>query len=676
MIEHFKNIGRLILDEDGYYTNDNPQEKRRIFLKHQTLVPRRPTKDTVDRTIELHFETSKRQCYFQLGSELESSSRESLFALKSASNDKKKFLSTNNIKILTGNLFGDLLDWLRKKRTDKITASWFSENVSTNYTTLIESLHGTFYQKLEDKEKKKSQYILNNSCLSDSQREKFSETMLVKKKKNPGKQISLMEIYLEFLIGLFGGGDIKNLSRIVLAKIDGKHIMEIEHLRDDYVNIAYYDLLERFFTEESKTGNYCHACRTAKESTGKVSLIMKFYGTTNKLYFENASDKNTYKSFALCRQCLTEVLTGMRYTENFHGDYLFDINCYLIPSIDGGDQGFDKKIKAAGDLLKNKKGRYHNSIEKIKELLRKSSRSRTPFTFDMMFYFKDKNQFDILKYIRDIQLHLLAGKLERFDHYTDTYELDLLARDDLSLRLNDFRFYLFPSKYSHVKADFNVYGKALLAFLENFLNERPFNYMELVSRFTGIYKGRMHRGNIRDYNLSPFKMVLFLSILHQIGILKEATYMNKGESISTVACPDYREFFEAHPGVYGDHAFRQGLFLLGTVISRVIWKQKDKRRQSNPDGKVKASSTFMGKLNLDGVPPRRVPELAARVREFAGIYNVYDTPGTWGNIMDRLQGVENSGMKREDVIFYILTGISYEDYLGMKVAHEKKTNGQ
>ena len=35
-------------------------------------------------------------------------------------------------------------------------------------------------------------------------------------------------------------------------------------------------------------------------------------------------------------------------------------------------------------------------------------------------------------------------------------------------------------------------------------------------------------------------------------------------------------------------------------------------------------------------------------------------------MMDRLQGIENSRMKAEEVLFYILSGISYEDYRRQK----------
>jgi CRISPR-associated protein Csh1 len=157
-------------------------------------------------------------------------------------------------------------------------------------------------------------------------------------------------------------------------------------------------------------------------------------------------------------------------------------------------------------------------------------------------------------------------------------------------------------------------------------------------------------------------MLLFMTILNQINILKEEKPMNKGYSVSEVAKQDYRDFFTTHQQVYEENYYRQGLFLLGTVISKIVYAQKGK------------SATFMKKVNLAGIPAHRVKNLIGEVKEYASIYSVYEEPGIWGNIMDRLQGIEISGMKGDEIVFYILTGISFEDYLGMRYAQEKKLN--
>ena len=142
--------------------------------------------------------------------------------------------------------------------------------------------------------------------------------------------------------------------------------------------------------------------------------------------------------------------------------------------------------------------------------------------------------------------------------------------------------------------------------------------------------------------------------------------MDTGKSITEVLKKEYQDFFDVHIDVYGDNAYKQGLFLLGTVISKIKYAQKEK------------SSNFLKKLNFEGIPIRRIPSLINQVRDFEEIYKrkVFQEKGIWGNIMDRLQGIEKSGIKPDEVVFYILTGISFEDYLGMKFSYEKKLNEQ
>jgi CRISPR-associated protein Csh1 len=280
----------------------------------------------------------------------------------------------------------------------------------------------------------------------------------------------------------------------------------------------------------------------------------------------------------------------------------------------------------------------------------------------MMFYTSSQNDFDILKYISNLELKPLLQKMQRFEDLTDKYQLDK-GQYDNSLRLWDIRFYLFPSDYSHVKADFKVYGKDLLNFLENFLHENKIGYHDLIHKFIDIYRRRFNRGSKgRPDSLSPFKMVLFITILDQINILKEEKPMNMGNAISEIKKQEYREFFQTHQRVYEENHYRQGFFLLGTIISKIVYAQKGK------------SATFMKKINLAGIPAHRVKNLVGEVKEYAAIYKIFEDPGIWGNIMDRLQGIETSGMKGDEIVFYILTGISYEDYLRMKYFREKELN--
>jgi CRISPR-associated protein Csh1 len=119
--------------------------------------------------------------------------------------------------------------------------------------------------------------------------------------------------------------------------------------------------------------------------------------------------------------------------------------------------------------------------------------------------------------------------------------------------------------------------------------------------------------------------------------------------------------------------------LLGTVINSIVKAQRKKSPDKAQEGEAqgqrrKLSSTFMRKLNFSGIPARRVNRLVGEVQNYYQIYNkdIYEEPGIWGNIMDRLQGIEGSSMNPEEIIFYILSGISYGNYIGMIKGMEKR----
>ncbi len=152
---------------------------------------------------------------------------------------------------------------------------------------------------------------------------------------------------------------------------------------------------------------------------------------------------------------------------------------------------------------------------------------------------------------------------------------------------------------------------------------------------------------------------------------------NTGNTVTEIQNDEYRKFIEAHQAVYEKNYHRQGLFLLGAVTNNIISAQRKKSSDKDQGGedqgqRRKLSSTFMRKLNFSGIPARHINRFVGEVRNFANIYDVYEEPGIWGNIMDRLQGIEESSMKPEEIVFYILTGISYANYIGMKKSLEKK----
>ncbi len=313
-----------------------------------------------------------------------------------------------------------------------------------------------------------------------------------------------------------------------------------------------------------------------------------------------------------------------------------------------------------------------NDINIIDGLLRQANRKN--FKFNLLFFDSPPNSqvFDIVKYISNIDYQNLSEKLKLFDKYNKEYNLNLFGNNN-GINLNDIRNHLFPSDFTHNKVNPSLFRKDILELLEAFLHDNSLNYNMLIKRFMNIYQLKFNRNKIDE--LSPFKMILMLSIFNKIKPLKGAKTMETGSCVTEIQQEKYQKFFTEHHVVYENNSHRQGLFLLGTIINGIVYEQRKKSSTKSKGGsenkKMKASSTFLKKLNYNGIPARRINKLIAEVQNYALIYAIYEETGIWGTMMDRLQGIEKSTMKGEEIVFYILTGISFNKYLGLTKNLEK-----
>jgi CRISPR-associated protein Csh1 len=675
MINNFKNIGQSVLRKSGYYDTADEMEKRKIFLFHQSLIPYvKKDKDNnailSGKAICFNFFLKNKQFRIQLSDkDLTETNREYFCGFRlGAPKDKKKFLITNNVDTIYSAVFKESVEYIDDKLNKAASREWIRNNISNDYRLLMENIFNTFYIKdqhfIQKGSKKEISFYLNYDLLIDSQKDIFLKIFNDEYEHNKSK-VSINELYNRFINKFYfsvGSKDTKNFPSLFMILFDGESILDYDNRKyaKDYLNLCYYDIQHRFITEKCIKDKICHICTESKSVIHDIPFPMKFYGTTNYLNFENLSSSSAYKSFAMCNDCLIEVQTGMKHIADKFSEPLFDTGCYLIPHIEQPEDFNEKMYNPIIRILKTSKQEYKNEIVQIQELLEKANRKNV--LFDLMFYFSPPNsqQFDVHKLVSNIELNNLILKLNMFDEYSEKYELMKIGDNNNSLTISDLRYYLFPSFFSHGKnPDFNIFGKNLLNFLEGFLTNRKIDYYEMVNRFIEIYRRCMN--NNKSDILAPFKMILALTIFMKLNILKKGVGMKEGSCTTEISKKEYQQFFETHWDIYGGNMYRQGLFLLGTVISKIKLKQHEK------------SSNFLKKLNFNGMPARRVPNLVNQVREFSNIYKVFEERGIWGNIMDRLQGVENSDMKPDEVVFYLLTGISFEDYLGMKFSYEQET---
>ena len=626
MINYFKTLGESILLKDGF-SNDLPEiKKKRKLLNYMTYMPDESKSDS--RALALCFDTEKEEFWFELDKECCQENNEYFFAfqLASAPNATKQLLSFNynDFSVFySGEPFYNL-----KENKKKIP-------LSDKFKEMVNKIIDIFYIK-QDKFG-----MLNPEKLMSKQKEKLSEDK------------DVLTQYKDFIKKEFLPSKDAKIP-IILVKINGKTIMEDPDLKDSYIEVVW----NTFMKSEKK--NFiqakCYLCAQNKAVVKEVNFpFMKFYGTANGLFFENLKDSNAHKSFAVCEDCNNEVLVGMSFTERKLRDRIFGIDVLIIPKLETVQPDFQKKNwKNVVKLLKHEKANDFDSLAEVKKLLNTAEKENC--SFDMLFYEKIKANFAVLKLIADVEYRDLLKKMSLFEDVNEEYDFKYPYTVDWKF----IRYALFP-KPPKAKEP-KIYRKEFLELLSSFINGNSVDYADLINKFTDIWQdGFNNDKNTLNYWLSPLKMNFVLGIFNKTSNLSGVTKM-EGNALTKITNDRYNEFFEKHAEIYGNNYFRQGLFLLGTVINGILYKQKGK------------SSNFLQKLNFKGILPRRIPELTASVLEYAKIYNVYEEAGIWGNIFDRIQGIENSKLSPSEVLFYILSGISFSKYEGFIKGTETEEN--
>ncbi len=682
MINDFKNIGKIALKKSGYFDNAvNEIGKRKILLDFLSIKPYSQNKEETDRALVLNFDLKKKEFSFKLGKELSEENRKFLFAFSlsdAGSNTAKQFLATNKIDTLTGKVYFDSQKNLSKYRKSTKIKPWFNENVFKEYDDLLKDIINRFFT---DKDS-----ALNPNFLTENQKKRFKEieeSLTNKDKKPPNEKVyrCLINNYLYGKsIDQKGLDNDKDFPSICYVTFNDQHILEHENnkYREAYINLIYFVFFYKEFIEDKQTRTMCHVCNEVKEEvTGTVKIPLKFYGTTNKLNFSNIDNKNSFKSFSICSECLASTIAGIKYIQKNMYDYLFETQVYMIPKGYNGKINLQEDYKRISRIIKRESGSKQKDLDKLSKII-KSSEKKNLF-FDFMFFHSENAQFDILKLISNVDYYGLLGRLLALENIGLENELDVIG---YHLNWTSIYFMLFPSKYCYdIPEDrkgkdnfYKTFRRELLDLFEKFVNKKSISYFELINRFTNIYSKRFyHKPKNSDKKtvdeISPLKMVLLLSFFNKYKQLRGTEKM-EGQAITIIQNEAYNKFFETHSAIYENNYYRQGLFLLGTIINGIVSEQQKKHKAKNNEDSDKSknkklTATFFNKLNYNGIPARQLKQLILDVREYSMIYNVFEENGIWGNITDRLQGIESSTLTSEEVVFYILTGISFAKYISI-----------
>lgn len=645
MIDSFYYIGDSLLNNK----NDSDYETKKRFLDLISITPyTKKNKNSLNKPICLNFKLEESCVEFKLFElDLEAKHRDLFFAHSQKGNTKNVFLNTSSIMTLVSSTIPDLFQTLTKE-----WKKWCENNIDREYIELIEQLYYNFY--LYD-EKSKS-HFLNPEKLCSEFKEKFYKI------KEEISNENFEKIYSYLLNKIYFNRESKNkddFPNVAMLLINGENIQNFKNHKfaESYVKTVYHALLGHHFVIDKIENKFCHICNeNTNVLKSKYPLPMKFFGTTNFLFFNDLDQSKAYQSFAICENCSRKTFVGMKYVADNLRDYLFETNYYLIPNLKAKDKFNEEIYKGILKVLQTYKNEYKNELEKLQKLIEKSNDKN--ISFDLMFYYAKNQMFNILKQIPNIELNNLIDKLEMFDKLSEKFHLPFLGENYI-FTLNRIIYHLFV-KY---KGEKKIYDhKKILNLLSTFFSNQHFLYKELIRNFVhASYNKILHE---KYDKLSPLHINLFMKILIDLNMIKGVEKMNKENFATEILSEDYQHFFDAHKEIYANNPHRQGLFLLGVVISQILRAQKNK------------SSNFLSKINFNGLNARKMQSFINKVKEYTIIYKrkekFFEEHGIWGNIMDRLQGIELSKMSSDEIIFYILSGISYAEYIARKKSMENK----
>ncbi|MFW6129576.1 MAG: TM1802 family CRISPR-associated protein [Atribacterota bacterium] len=657
MINDFKKIGDYLLYEKESSKNKIKLQYR--FLKNISKIPRHNKEIDFDKAICLNFNLENKTFNFCLSDySLHIDNRNKFFAHSKKGSGAKIFLNTNSIIPLIESTIPDTLKHCKKLNQDANTKEWYEENIDSEYIILFQKIIDNFFINNE-------KFVLDPNRITTNQKTKLKKFIPLAT-DNEGV-LNYSDLYKYFINKEYYGSETKSTQKypnIAQILINNQSILDYDNgkYRESYINLLYHYFIKNHFMKNGIHDKICHICEEKKTVLKSGSpLPMNFYGTTNELYFHNLDNKKSYQSFAICETCTTSAFAGMQYISNFFSDYFIRNSVYflLIPKIQN-EQFFPNLYRSILKILKTNKGAYKNEIAEFREIIQRSNQKK--ISLDLMFYYEKNNEFNILKYIHNIESDSLLEKLKLFTNTADNYGLDILPWQN-NFNLNTIIFSLFAKNQ-----DKNIVyeNKKIISFIATFFNSERYNYKYLLTNFNICMKSRIINDLYKWNSLIPLKINLFINIIFKLNMIKGVTTMEHENHVSEVLNEDYRDFFDTHQDIYGNSSIKQGLFLLGTVIANIL----------NVQGKKNKKSTFLKKMNFAGMSVRRLQGFINQVKEYTVIYkkDIYTEQGIWGNIIDRLQGVEESGLSQDEVVFYILSGISFSEYLGVKKGIEKKVD--
>ena len=659
MIPLYQAIGKIVLKTVNF--DALPEKEQKLFIVKQYCNDLENFKYTKDdeshygRLLELNLDTQNKVCYFSQGTELTPDRKDELLIFSNyAPNDPSIYASHISLKPL---LQFELCNYV-ENNFKKIP--WKEEARGKEFLNYLKDIQETFY-RMEN-----NIISLKYDKLKEDQQTNFPDPENIPELKDKlNKKKDYNKAFQKNLKKYFSTTikDFVTERQAYAIKIDGKFLHQTEYA-DCYIDVLYYYLFEREYLDNANKG-YCHICGNESTLPKETAIKQKFFGTTNPLYFDKVNRNLTHNAFSMCQKCNQQVLVGIQYASTKLRTTLLGLQTIVLPEInfetDNDEELIDpQKLNMATKLLERiPLDQKRDDINTLNTLLRRLKE------FTLLFYNKPSptsQEFIINGMIKNINLKELIAKTEHLNKMVQDYNLGSLYGYQACLSFEGLRYLILPSKESHPgmdQNDYTVLNKNIISSLGSYIYKRNFQYYDLICRFADIYNRKnnnLKTENKYFLNITPFLMTLYLDHLIKFNQLEGVSIMEQRNLISKLQDERITVYFNSHSQIYENNFFAQGLFILGMYIAAIESEQRKKN----------IKSTLINRLNLRGIPVQKVKSLMAMVDEMGKVWNIFYDSITENYYRECLQGIENSSLSPEDVVFHILSGRAYSNYLGAK----------
>lgn len=645
MLKSLYEIGKLEVEN----LNDDPVDKV-LFSKTINPVMNSHDKNKNYYEVIMNFNTQNNTIELKLGKELSKENRELFYGFQPSRRGKRIFFSTNNLYYFIQTI-PDIIDYYAKekkyiKNTEEIE----------QFVEYLNKVKETFYTEDD---------ILNINRLKNSQKKKIFEKQDFKEtKKNIQK---VLEKYVENYI--LGDIKLKDISICTLT-FDEKRIMETKYSKG-YQQILKYNQFYRYLEEEKYKNKICSCCGKEKDVTPKIDYpeVLKLYVITGKNFFYGRRDNKTkrYKHFSLCEECYINTYLGSdiiinNWRYNFLGDY--DLRYLLIPKNVGTVDDYKERLDEVGSYFEESYN-LNEQMEELEDL--KEEAYLNDLLIDFLFYRMNPQGtgIEIEQTFTDVSFNRIKQLIDSLSMINDSHH-GIGKRGSYEVDLSFPYHKIFRTKAGRT---YTILKKELLGFYKTVLNDGILSYRFILQRFMRMFKWQMKDKSRKENAIwSVYDMQLFLTWVSEVCELRGGFRLESNNKMYfDVGYPKIDDFFRVHKATYSN-TDRQALFFLGILIDEILRQQQDK------------TSNFMSKLKYEGLKKRDITKLISHVTEYLNIYKPTLNGNRvslfklnrkiYGLMMDRMQGLEESNLTKDENLFYILSGISFAKNVNYKKKKE------